>query len=261
MGKRARRSGRTPPTQSLNLRLPLAVLLAVLVGLTLSLLYLTQGPGQERVTSLRLWLGLGNYGKRSERIEEGLKAFLLEKGIDPARVKRSVSWRRKGLSRWKHFREEVPAPPSLLPRRLTKELSESLTLRGGELLEEHLTPDRGALELEVRAGPILTHSLRFNYPPDRRPAQAAIIIDDLGWDLRVAQEVLSLKAEITLAVLPHLPFSSRVAQEAASRNREVLLHLPMEPLAYPQKDPGPGALMSPMSAERLKELVRAGLEA
>ncbi len=260
MGKRPRPSRRSPPTKSLNLGLPLALLLLVLLALILSVLYFVKGPGQERVAYIRLWLGLGNYGEKSEKVEEGLRAFLATKGIDPAGVKRSVSWRRKGLSSWKHFREEVPTPPSLLPRRLARELSQSLASLGGELLEEHLTPDREALEVKLGAGTVLTHSLRFEYPPDRRPAQAAIIIDDLGWDLKTARELLSIKAELTLAVLPHLAFSSRVAQEAASHNREVLLHLPMEPLAYPQKDPGPGALMSYMPGERLKELARAALE-
>lgn len=56
----------------------------------------------------------------------------------------------------------------------------------------------------------------------------AIVIDDLGQDLKQATEVLSLPARVTLAILPGLPQSRKCADAAKQKNREVLLHLPME---------------------------------
>jgi uncharacterized protein len=56
----------------------------------------------------------------------------------------------------------------------------------------------------------------------------AIIIDDLGYDRSAADAVLALGFPLTVSVLPHLPLSSQVAEEAQRRGDQVMLHLPME---------------------------------
>ena len=56
----------------------------------------------------------------------------------------------------------------------------------------------------------------------------AIIVDDLGYDQASADSVLAMPFPLTVSVIPHLPLSSAVAQEAFGRGYEVLLHLPMQ---------------------------------
>ena len=56
----------------------------------------------------------------------------------------------------------------------------------------------------------------------------AIIFDDLGYDRAAADALLALNFPLTISVLPHLPLSTDVAEEAHRRGDEVLLHLPME---------------------------------
>jgi polysaccharide deacetylase 2 family uncharacterized protein YibQ len=56
----------------------------------------------------------------------------------------------------------------------------------------------------------------------------AIILDDLGYERSAADELLALPFPLTVSVLPHLPLSSEVAEEAFRRGDQVLLHLPME---------------------------------
>lgn len=93
-------------------------------------------------------------------------------------------------------------------------------------------------------------------PPDRKPVpggrpRVAIIIDDLGYDFRLAERFLQLDRSLTVSVLPQSPFSRRIVQSANDRGMEVMLHLPMEPEEYPRIDPGPGALVSTMSPDEL----------
>jgi polysaccharide deacetylase 2 family uncharacterized protein YibQ len=65
--------------------------------------------------------------------------------------------------------------------------------------------------------------------PDTTGApRLAIIIDDMGYDRAAADAVIALPFPLTVSVLPHLPISSEVAEEAHSRGDQVLLHLPME---------------------------------
>ena len=59
--------------------------------------------------------------------------------------------------------------------------------------------------------------------------QLAIILDDMGYDQSAADSLLSLPFTLTLSVLPHLPLSTEVAEEAYRRGDQVMLHLPMQP--------------------------------
>lgn len=86
--------------------------------------------------------------------------------------------------------------------------------------------------------------------PAEKTAFIAIVIDDLGQDLNSAQEVLALPGRITVAIMPGLPHSRKVAELARQNKREVLLHLPME---YRGKNgkPAPGMLRSSMTPMEL----------
>ncbi|MEM6995191.1 MAG: divergent polysaccharide deacetylase family protein, partial [Myxococcota bacterium] len=60
----------------------------------------------------------------------------------------------------------------------------------------------------------------------------AIVIDDVGRELHVFEQLLSLRFPLTFAVLPGSVFASGVQvrlQSDRRRYREALLHLPMEP--------------------------------
>lgn len=64
--------------------------------------------------------------------------------------------------------------------------------------------------------------------PARIAARAAIVLDDWGYNTRNISALFGLGEPITISVLPNLPFSKRIAQEAHSSGIEVVLHLPLE---------------------------------
>ncbi|MGH9758905.1 MAG: divergent polysaccharide deacetylase family protein [Candidatus Acidiferrales bacterium] len=61
--------------------------------------------------------------------------------------------------------------------------------------------------------------------------QLVLIIDDLGYDRAAADALLALPFPLTVSVIPHLPLSSEVAEEAYRRGEQVMLHLPMQSMA------------------------------
>lgn len=113
----------------------------------------------------------------------------------------------------------------------------------GEIARRHdlsLTENTssGVVRFEYAFRGTRTHTIHMVTPVAARPhapakqgassPQLAIILDDLGYDRAAADALLALPFPLTVSVLPHLPLSSEVAEEAFRRGDQVLLHLPME---------------------------------
>jgi polysaccharide deacetylase 2 family uncharacterized protein YibQ len=79
----------------------------------------------------------------------------------------------------------------------------------------------------------------------------ALIIDDLGYDKKIAQKFAQLDVTLTFSILPHSPFQKKIARLAQSKGLEIMIHMPMEPVEYPQVNPGPGTLLTSMSPDEL----------
>jgi len=97
--------------------------------------------------------------------------------------------------------------------------------------------------------------------PEAKPASTncrpavAIIIDDMGRRKDMAEKFFSLDARFTYSILPYARYHREIAQSAAQKGYQVMLHLPMEPNEYPEIDPGPGALLTCMTPdERIRQL-------
>ncbi|MFC1886359.1 divergent polysaccharide deacetylase family protein [Thermodesulfobacteriota bacterium] len=101
-------------------------------------------------------------------------------------------------------------------------------------------------------------------PKSQKPSdlpKVAIIIDDMGYDRKLANRFLELDAVFTFSVLPHSPFQHTIAKAARKKGFETMLHLPMEPLEYPRANPGPGALLSSMTPDELIRQLEKNLSA
>lgn len=58
-------------------------------------------------------------------------------------------------------------------------------------------------------------------------AKVAIVIDDIGYH-QIDYKLLELPYDLTFAVIPHTPHSNAVAKAAYQKQRDVILHMPME---------------------------------
>jgi polysaccharide deacetylase 2 family uncharacterized protein YibQ len=90
-------------------------------------------------------------------------------------------------------------------------------------------------------------------PPPGARGRMAILLDDAGQQIQLVPQATSLPREVGVAVLPFLPYSTETAVEVHEAGHEVWLHLPME--AVGDNDPGPGALMTDMSDDELRDAV------
>jgi polysaccharide deacetylase 2 family uncharacterized protein YibQ len=95
--------------------------------------------------------------------------------------------------------------------------------------------------------------------PDPEPAaRLAIVIDDLGNDVDVVRRVAAMSSPVTAAVLPALAHSRESADILRAGGKEILLHLPMEPLD-PGANPGPGEVRVGMTASEIASLVASDI--
>jgi polysaccharide deacetylase 2 family uncharacterized protein YibQ len=88
----------------------------------------------------------------------------------------------------------------------------------------------------------------------------AIIIDDIGYDKKIAMDLYHLNSDLTFSVLPFSPFGSSIAKTLSAKGAQLMLHLPMEPVQYPKANPGPGALFLSMTPDTLLEQLRKDLK-
>lgn len=79
----------------------------------------------------------------------------------------------------------------------------------------------------------------------------AIIIDDLGMDIKHTKETINLPAPVTLAFLPYAPRVRDLAAEGKKRGHSLIIHVPMEAMDG-KLNIGPGGLYKRMSAAELR---------
>ena len=88
--------------------------------------------------------------------------------------------------------------------------------------------------------------------PGRRH-RMVIVVDDLGRSVRAAKRLAHLSFPVTFSVMPHETRSREVAAIAGNAEKELILHLPMQPVSYPGTNPGKGALFVDMTPEKIRE--------
>lgn len=90
--------------------------------------------------------------------------------------------------------------------------------------------------------------------------QVAIVIDDLGNNMKGTEDILNLKIPITVAVMPFLPTTKKDAKLAHKNGHEVILHLPMEPISGKKSWLGPGAITTDLSDKEIRKRVNDAID-
>jgi uncharacterized protein len=126
------------------------------------------------------------------------------------------------------------------------------TGRGRPRQETAQTP-RPAAPPEAPLGPAIGPGPETPAREGEHP-RVAIIFDDAGYSLRAAEEVMTLGRPLTISVLPGLPFSTPIAEQASTHGVQVILHLPMEPVnsSIPL---GPGGIVTAMTDAEIEKTV------
>ena len=98
-------------------------------------------------------------------------------------------------------------------------------------------------------------------PPlaELRP-RITVIIDDLGYSLRLGERAVQLPGPVVCAVLPQTPRAKRLAELATARGKEVLLHLPLQAAGATGDAEEPGRMTLDMSRRRFADVLSQNLD-
>jgi polysaccharide deacetylase 2 family uncharacterized protein YibQ len=90
------------------------------------------------------------------------------------------------------------------------------------------------------------------------PARIALIIDDLGNQLQQGKQAISLPGPVACSFLPDAHFTRELARLAHTRNKEVMLHLPMQAVDHMAREPG--ELVLDMTQQQLMDTLLQHLD-
>lgn len=149
-----------------------------------------------------------------------------------------------GLLANRYLMRPVPHPPPVSSKTKPKPAPVTRPETGSV---HHSVPDYEAFHREkVPPPPPISRT-----KPVTDGIPVAIIIDDVGYDYKIASGFLALDVPLTFSLLPKGSSNHRIIDQALKKNMEIMLHLPMEPANYPKVNPGPGALLSSMGPDEL----------
>ncbi len=87
----------------------------------------------------------------------------------------------------------------------------------------------------------------------------AIIIDDLGYQLEAGHRTIDLPGPVACAILPSTPRATSLAEAAFASGKDVLLHLPLEPVSK-DNQLDPGSILLDMSRDQFASTFSADLD-
>lgn len=90
-------------------------------------------------------------------------------------------------------------------------------------------------------------------------AAVTVVIDDMGDRAVESDRVVAMQAPLVCALLPHTPHAQRAAERCHAAGKDVMLHLPMQPVR--EAPLGPGGVTLDMTPQEFRAVVRDNLAA
>ncbi len=97
-------------------------------------------------------------------------------------------------------------------------------------------------------------------PAGRIKGKLAVIIDDFGYSREPINAFAAIDRPLTFSVLPYRPYSNDAAARGLSSGHQVMLHLPLEPIAAGEQSEN-NTITTAMSDQEIRETVSRAIQA
>lgn len=182
----------------------------------------------------------------AETVRSALQQVALRHGVNEQEVREEDGW----------LVISLPADKSLAA--VSGEMLHRAQELGAGLAEQASGNGWSRLVLRLGDRGLLGIKLVHAQPAEHGGPLIALVIDDFGYSAgELAKGFLELPWALTVSVIPGLPFSGVIAEQAAAAGKEVMVHMPMEALHEPVEDRGYTLLVTLSEKEIRDRVARA----
>jgi len=208
-------------------------------------------------------MGLGNRAHLVRIIGNHAREALAPSGVPRDSIREQVAESGEAAVAWRVGLTEGSAP-----LQIHHAIAASLESRGASVLSGRERPGPHGetfVRLLLGIGKRPTHDVTLVLPargaiagPGETPTggRVALVLYGFGDGDSLARATFSLQVPFAVAVSPASRASASQFALAHARDREVVLHLPLEPVNYPRINPGPGTILVTMSPSQVAGRVR-----
>lgn len=206
----------------------ISTLIILLLLITFFIFFFQSQKGKIVVSELKFRLGLYGFLTKGKSLDKSINKLFTKWDVKKEDFLKTTQIRKeKGKEFWDYNSLEIIFPRNVILTEIEKDFREEIPKAGGEIynFEQYKKDNFEVLKLDIGIKPIHTHLIYLKQPIYFR---IAILIDDLGWNEDIAKDLLEIDAPLSLAIIPKHPFSKSIAEEAKQKNRDILVHIPME---------------------------------
>ena len=209
---------------------------------------------------------VGDPARVTEIVGRHIRSALDEAGVPADSIHETVLESGSSRVRW-----VVGLRPRASALQANYAITRAIESQGGAVLSgvESAGP-AGGLMVTLRVGlpGRTTHEIVLQRPGDTTGPRVAaeaqgrlcLVLFGLGDDARSVVDVMSRPQPFAVAIPAGQSWSAAAFRAARERQREIVLHLPLEPLNYPQMNPGPGAILVTMGRSKIEGTLRHYLD-
>ncbi len=224
-----------------------------------------------------------DYTKQSVDIDSIMTKLLLKTGITNDHISKELTQQSfKNNKEFLRIEKEYFLPSKVDLKNLKDAISKTFKTTNYKILKSDLskTSERQELNITIAFKGLSIYSVRFvkrvmhkplsiaeeskkikeiKSSPKAKAPKIAIILDDFGYSTRNLTNLSAIKYPLTLAILPNLNYSKKVAEWGVNHNFEIILHLPLEPN---EKTTGleVNTILTSWDSARIKKILRADLD-
>lgn len=199
-------------------------------------------------SSRRIFLPPVDYTLLSREIEQTVNRYLSQQGIKKEDILLLARQEKKvGKDTIIEITKEIQLPHKVSLKEYQNSITKVLKDAGVKVYRVGIKENKLCIDSGYRKR-ILSRLILTLKPK----LKIAIVIDDLGYNRKQLDSFLELNIPLTYSILPGEVYSQSLAKELLTKNKEIILHLPLEPKNR-KENPGKHALWARMSSNEIIE--------
>jgi len=152
----------------------------------------------------------------------------------------------------------VEKPKEKIVEKAPEKVVEKVMKPAEKIEKPKLAPEVKKPEV-VKPKPVIAKVAPPKKQKRKTTGKLAIVLDDWGYSENNIDTLIEISRPVTLAVLPHLPYTKDVAIEAHRKGFELMLHLPLQ--AYGgQNAVEEGTILIDMDEKKILELLNSAID-